>query len=138
MQAPVMWPRPGDHLLRYVGDRFQIRLSRPPELAEDVRAFVRTNLTRATVARAEVVARSGLSREETLTFAGASWRDIPLVQDGEAYVLDLPLLEVGHFRAKAYLRDARGRQWWPDGSDVGISVHPDALRTANIIYCVFP
>jgi predicted glycogen debranching enzyme len=144
-----MWPRPGEHLLRYVGDRFEVRLTLPPEFAgeasrsaratsEELRAFLRTNLTRAEVARAEVVARAGLSREETLTFAGASWRDIPLTLVGDSYVLDLPLLEVGHFRAKAYLRDARGRQWWPEGGDLGISVHPDALRTANVIYCVFP
>jgi starch synthase (maltosyl-transferring) len=138
MQVPTMWPRPGEHLLRYVGDRLQVRLSRPAGLSEDVRAFLRTNLTRAEVARAEVIARAGLSNGDALTFAGASWRDVPLALEADEYVLDLPLLEVGHFRAKAYLRDARGRQWWPEGGDIGISVHPDALRTANIIYCVFP
>src|SRR5258708_17248703 len=33
--------------------------------------------------------------------------------------------------------DGNGFQVWPDGSDLGISVHPDAYRTANTIYCAF-
>ena len=138
MVAPVMSPSPGEHLLRYVGDRFRISLSPVPSLHPSARAFLRTNLTRANQARAEVVARSGLSSADALTFAGASWRDIPLLREGESWTLDLPLLQVGHFRAKAYFSDDRGRQTWPEGSDIGISVHPDNLRTANIIYCVFP
>lgn len=138
MPAPAMWPRPGEHLLRYVGDRFRIQISRPTELDDSARAFLRTNLTRAALARAEVIARSGKAAEETFAFAGASWRDIPLEATADGFALDLALLEVGHFRAKAYCVDARGNQYWPDGSDIGISVHPDRLRTANLIYCAFP
>lgn len=138
MTAPEMWPKPGEHLLRYVGDRFRIKLSRVPELGSDITAFLRTNLTRAALARAEIIAHAGLASEHTFAFAGASWRDIPLYPVGDGFELDLPLLEVGHFRAKAYCVDARGHQYWPEGSDIGISVHPDRLRTANIIYCAFP
>src|SRR5208283_578208 len=29
-------------------------------------------------------------------------------------------------------------QHWPEGADVGISVHPNFARTANTIYCAFP
>ncbi|HEX6244229.1 MAG TPA: glycogen debranching enzyme N-terminal domain-containing protein, partial [Polyangiales bacterium] len=137
MTAPEMWPRPGEHLLRYVGDRFEIRIGRPPELDASARAFLRTNLTREEVARAEVISGAGREAEDTFAFAGASWRDIPLAPRGDGYELDLALLEVGHFRAKAYCVDAKGRQFWPEGSDVGISVHPDQLRTANLIYCAF-
>ena len=49
----------------------------------------------------------------------------------------MPLAEVGYFKAKAYLLDVKGWQHWPDGADVGISVHPDFARTANTIYCAF-
>src|SRR5207302_7807026 len=49
-----------------------------------------------------------------------------------------PLSEVGFFKAKAYLLDPGGWQYWPEGPDIGISVHPDAYRTANILYCAFP
>ena len=57
-------------------------------------------------------------------------------KDGE-WSLELPLAEAGYFKAKAYLIDPQGWQHWPDGPDVGISVHPDSYRTANTIYCAF-
>jgi starch synthase (maltosyl-transferring) len=50
----------------------------------------------------------------------------------------LPLAETGCFKAKAYLLDEKNWQHWPDGSDAGISVHPNFARTANTIYCAFP
>jgi glycogen debranching enzyme len=57
--------------------------------------------------------------------------------DGTGWSLEFPLVEVGYFKAKAYALDARGWQHWPEGGDVGISVHPDQYRTANILYCAF-
>ena len=57
-------------------------------------------------------------------------------KDG-SWSLDLPLTETGYFKAKAYLIDPEGWQHWPDGADLGISVHPDSYRTANTIYCAF-
>jgi starch synthase (maltosyl-transferring) len=133
-----MVPSPSEHLLRYVGDRLVFELHPESGVHEGQRAFLRTNLTRAKVARREVVARAGLVSQETLTFAGASWRDIPLQRTPEGFRLDLPLLEIGHFRAKAYYADEKGVQHWPDGKDLGISVHPNRLRSANTIYCAFP
>ncbi|MET0283625.1 MAG: amylo-alpha-1,6-glucosidase [Polyangiales bacterium] len=136
MSAPVMNPAPGEHLLRFVGDRLRVSLR---GASPSQRAFLRTNLTRARVARAEVIAQPGLREQEELTFAGASWRDIPLERlDDGSYGIEVALLEPGHFLAKAYLRDESGRQSWPDGSDLSIAVHPDRLRTANVIYCAFP
>ena len=132
---PTMTPAPGEQLLRYVGDRLEIALEHPDPAGW--RAFLRTNLTRAEEARAEAIALAGLDSEEP-AFAGASWRDIALQPSAHGWSLDLALTEVGHFRAKAYALDPEGRQHWPDGSDLGISVHPDALRTANTIYCAFP
>src|SRR6185295_11615409 len=55
-----------------------------------------------------------------------------------AWTVSLSLTEPGFFRAKAYAIDPLGRQHWPDGPDFGVSVHPDAYRTANTIYCAFP
>ncbi|MET0343303.1 MAG: amylo-alpha-1,6-glucosidase [Polyangiales bacterium] len=132
-----MAPAPGDHLVRYVGDHLHVSLAPPPGARGPLRAFLRTNLTRAEVSRAEVIAQAGLREQEALTFAGASWRDIPLVAEGDGFALDLPLLQTGHFLAKAYFRDAEGRQTWPDGDNLSISVHPDRLRSANLIYCAF-
>lgn len=132
-----MSPPPGEQLVRFVGDRLRVALTPPPQVGAPLRAFLRTNLTRAKVARSEVLAQTGLREQEELTFAGASWRDIPLTQAAEGFALELPLLETGHFVAKAYCRDESGRQFWPEGRDLSIVVHPDRLRTGNIIYCAF-
>jgi glycosidase len=52
--------------------------------------------------------------------------------------ISFSLTEAGFFKAKAYAIDANGRQHWPHGPDFGVSVHPDAYRSANTIYCAFP
>ena len=132
-----MNPPPGGHLLRYVGDRLRVERGRPAEAGRGWRAFLRTDLTRAAAARLEILALGGREGERR-TFGGSSWRDIPLAATAEGWALDLALTEVGHFRAKAYLRDPEGRQHWPEGQDLGVSVHPDHLRTGNTIYCAFP
>ncbi|MBA3707515.1 MAG: glycogen debranching enzyme N-terminal domain-containing protein, partial [Planctomycetes bacterium] len=132
MPRPSMSPFAGERVLRYVGDR--LRFSLLMEGATDGwRCLLRTNLGRADAARNEMIATLGGAR----TFAGLTWRDIPLIRDRDGWVLDLPLTEVGWFRAKPYAVDPAGVQHWPDGDDVGISVHPDHYRTANTIYCAF-
>ena len=138
MERPAFQPPAGARLARYVGDRLVFRLAHPRAGTPGWRAFLRTNLTRAVRARGEVVELAGTRPGGASTFAGASWRDIPLDPEPGAWSLDLPLTEVGYFRAKAYALDPEGRQHWPDGEDVGISVHPDHLRSGNTIYCAFP
>jgi hypothetical protein len=41
-----------------------------------------------------------------------------MIPDDEGWHLELPLAEVGYFKAKAYLVDPRGWQHWPDGRDI--------------------
>ncbi|HEX7570171.1 MAG TPA: amylo-alpha-1,6-glucosidase, partial [Verrucomicrobiae bacterium] len=55
----------------------------------------------------------------------------------DGWQVELPLAEVGWFKSKAYLLDEKNWQHWPDGSDVGVSVHPNFARTANTIYGAF-
>ncbi|MDR3673005.1 MAG: amylo-alpha-1,6-glucosidase, partial [Holophaga sp.] len=138
MDRPVMTPAPGSRIVRYVGDRLRLSLERPSDAGEGCRALLRTNLTRAARAREETIGLSGADSSDPRTFAGAAWRDIPLRPAAGRWELDLPLTEVGYFRAKAYYLDAQGRQHWPDGGDLGIAVQPDHLRTGNTIYCAFP
>ncbi|HZR20138.1 MAG TPA: amylo-alpha-1,6-glucosidase [Verrucomicrobiae bacterium] len=97
------------------------------------RALLRTNLGRGAALRREILE----AHTQALTAAGSSWRDIPMNWNGSAWSLDLPLTDVGYYKAKAYLVDARGWQRWPEGPDLGISVHPDKYRTGNILYCAF-
>ncbi len=135
MPRPSMTPAAGERMLRYVGDRvrFSLTLDGLDGSGDGWKALLRTNIGRAQAARNEIIATLGGAH----TFAGSSWRDIPLIRQGSSWVLDLPLTEVGWFRAKPYAVDPDGKQHWADGDDIGISVHPDCYRTANTIYCAF-
>jgi predicted glycogen debranching enzyme len=131
-----MTPAPGDRLQRFVGDRIAFGLKdRDGHGAQPGwRAVLRTNLGRAALLRREILQ----AHTRGLPPAGASWRDIAMKEQKGGWVLELPLAEVGFFRAKAYLVDPRGWQHWPPGPDVGVAVHPNGYRTANTIYCAFP
>ena len=131
-----MIPPTGERLLRFVGDRirFTLKSAGSERLAQGWRGFLRTNLGRGSLLRQEILASRGGERPVN----GASWRDIPMRRDGDGWFVELTLAEVGYFKAKAYAVDERGWQVWPEGDDVGVSIHPDSYRTANTIYCAFP
>lgn len=130
----IMSPGPGSRLVGFIGDRvrFTLRLAGKP-LPAGWRGLVRTNLGRAASERDELVATRGAGH----LYGGASWRDIPMEQQGDEWVLELPLNRVTYVRVKPYAVDERGKQHWPHGDDIGLSVHPDSLRSANTIYCAF-
>ncbi len=132
-----MNPAPGERLVRFVGDQLSFSLGTPDgrPLPEGWQARLRTNLGRGHVLRQEII----LAHSRKPQLALASWRDLPMRPDAAGmWTLSLPLTEVGFFKAKAYAIDPLGRQQWPDGPDFGMSVHPDAYRTANTLYCAFP
>src|SRR5712671_5890430 len=130
-----MTPATGERLLRFVGDRlrFTLRSVDGQPLPAGWRGLLRTNLGRGSVLRREIIAARGGEKP----MSGASWRDTPMRREAAEWSIELTLVEVGYFKAKAYAVDERGWQVWPEGADVGISVHPDAYRTANTIYCAF-
>jgi glycogen debranching enzyme/glycosidase len=134
MQPLVMTPGPGERLVRFVGDQLSFRLGLGDSLPEGWQARLRTNLGRGDTLRREIIhAHTG-----RLKLANASWRDVPMAPQDGAWSISFSLTEVGYFKAKAYAIDPQGRQHWPHGPDFGVSVHPDAYRTANTIYCAFP
>src|ERR1044071_4201683 len=130
---PAMMPAPGEQMQRFVGDRVRFVLKNPAGSGpiKEGRARLRTNLGRADLLRREIIQ----AHLTGLPMAGESWRDLPMKAEPDGRSLELPLAEAGFFKAKAYLLDARGWQYWPDGPDVGVSVHPNEYRTANVIYC---
>lgn len=130
-----MQPAPGERILHFVGDkvRFTLRDETNSSAKNGSRGFLRTNLGRAALRRREIIASHALGA----AFAGESWRDLPMQKNGDAWEIEFPLAEVGYFKAKPYLLDAGRRQYWPDGPDAGVSVHPNFARTANTIYCAF-
>src|SRR5689334_8525987 len=129
----IMIPAPGERIVRFVGDRLAFRISSASANPGQWKCFLRTNLGRGPIMRQEIIhAHTG-----RLGLAQSAWRDIPMeFKDGE-WRRDITLTEVGFFRAKAYAVDEEGRQWWPEGADMGVSIHPDCYRTANTIYCAF-
>ena len=129
-----MTPATGERLLRFVGDKiiFQVRVENSAA-QKKWSARLRTNLGRAAARRREIIsAHAGHA-----VVANSSWRDVPMQKTADGWDIELPLAEAGFFQAKAYLLDEKNWQHWPDGSDVGISVHPNFARTANTIYCAF-
>ena len=135
LPKPVMAPATGDRILRFVGDKiiFTLRADKNSGTQKNWTARLRTNLGRAAARRQEIIsAHAGQA-----VVANSSWRDIPMQRTTDGWQIELPLAEVGYFKAKAYLLDEKNWQHWPDGSDVGISVHPNFARTANTIYCAF-
>jgi len=130
-----MSPSPGERILRFVGDKihFSIRDEANASARSDCRGYLRTNLGRAAVRRREIIQSHAMGA----AFADESWRDVPMQKNGDAWEIEFPLAETGYFKAKPYLLDSNRWQHWPDGPDVGISVHPNFARTANTIYCAF-
>src|SRR3954464_2765008 len=139
-----MSPTPGESILRFAGDR--IRFSITTERAAP-QAFLRTNLGRAPRLHAEVLQdyREELARwhappvqgQQTNLPRGLAWRDIPMRPVDGSWELEMTLTEVGFFYAKGYVLDEHQRQVWPNGSNIGITVHPNEYRTGNTIYCAF-
>jgi starch synthase (maltosyl-transferring) len=129
---PIMTPAPGERLARFVGDRVRFTL-RDDTARNGWCGLLRTNLARGTALRREIIA----AHAGEPSHAGASWHDVPMQKSGGVWEIELPLTEVGFFKAKPYLLDPNGWQHWPEGPDVGISVHPNFGRTANSIYCAF-
>ena len=130
-----MAPATGDRVLRFVGDKilFTINAGKNFAAQKNWTARLRTNLGRAAARRQEIISAHGNQG----VVANSSWRDLPMLRAADGWKIELPLAEVGYFKAKAYLLDEKNWQYWPDGSDVGISVHPNFARTANTIYCAF-
>ncbi|MBT6450365.1 MAG: amylo-alpha-1,6-glucosidase, partial [Verrucomicrobiales bacterium] len=131
MAAMTMHPSCGERFVRYVGDTLQFVLRDVPA---GHRAVIRTDIGRASELRQGVIQ----SIQEPEVQLEAGWRDVPMLNTDDGWVVSMALTEVGWFQSKAYTLDVNGQQYWPDGDNIGISVHPDFCRTSNTIYCAFP
>jgi len=130
----VMEPPAGERILGFVGDRITVRLNlRGGAVPKRAAGFLRTTLGRSALVRMEVLGGHGRDR----AVDGTAWRNIPMRPSAQGWELELTLTEPGYYRAKAFALDERGFQAWPIGPDLGITVHPSAVRTGNTIYCVF-
>ncbi|MDP2989882.1 MAG: glycogen debranching protein, partial [Kiritimatiellota bacterium] len=126
-------PAPGQHRLAFCGDmiEFTLRLSSP----EQGEARLRTNIGHAETARREII-REAAEHQKRLA---EDWFDIPMTRvDDRLYRLTLPLLETGHFEAKAlFLPEGASQPRWPEGTNTVINVHPAEYCCANSLYNAF-
>ncbi len=99
------------------------------------KAWVRTNLGQAAIARREIMDR--VERNDIALEKG--WYDIPMTPSGPArFAITLPLHEVGHFQAKCFfIPEERNTPVWPAGDNTIINVEPAGTCCSNIIYNAF-
>jgi len=129
----VQQPEPGQKLLRFKGDVLVISLHLDQPVAGT--AGLRTNLGRAAIARREIVS----AVDDHASTLEQDWFDLPMAQvDNQVFQLRLPLIDVGHFEAKAFFMPAgEDSPIWPPGSNLTINVEPADTCCGNSIYNAF-
>lgn len=137
-------PAPGQCVLKYVGDRLAFSLTGAPEGAT---AFLRTTLGRTFCLQEEIIYQQRVRVAQHFDKRpdvpkpghprGLCWRDVPMRRTGGTWTVEMTVTDVGFFQAKPFYIHPDGRQIWPHGPDIGITVHPDEYRSRNTIYCAF-
>ncbi|MBT5620463.1 MAG: amylo-alpha-1,6-glucosidase, partial [Verrucomicrobia bacterium] len=131
---PSLRPAPGSQHLRFVGDTIRFELSLAQTAAAPLKVCLRTTLGQAREVLQSII--DPVEFGSTPTDEG--WLDIEMSPDGGAWRIDVPLNQVGFFKATAHVRDSSGFHHWVEGKNITISVHPAHTRFGNTIYCAFP
>lgn len=126
-------PPPGQRLLRFCGDTLTVTLNLDRDRPGS--AWLRTNIGYGRITRREIIAQV----HQDLPRLGRDWFDTPMVRvDDRRFAVCLPLVEVGHFEAKAYfLGRGDSRPLWPQGHNTVVNVEPADTCCANGIYNAF-
>ena len=133
MSQLKMYPNPGSQELKFSGDTASFTLTLDQKL--EGQAFLRTNLSRGHVYRQAVI--DAVEGKQGPFDEG--WADLPMtkVSDTE-YEIHFPLLQIGHFEAKAYFLLEDGvTSLWPEGHNYTVNVEPASYRSNNSVYCAF-
>lgn len=126
-------PPPGKRLLRFRGDTLTIGLNL--DHSRKGSAWLRTNIGYGRITRSEIIGEV----HQDLPRLGRDWFDTPMVRVGDRrFEISLPLVEVGHFEAKAYfLGQGEPHPLWPAGENMAVNVEPADACCANSIYNAF-
>jgi len=129
----IQFPLPGTRLLRFCGDVICFSLTVPAGMTG--KAFIRTNLGHARIARREII-RQIENNESRL---GCDWFDIPMKAAGSGrFDITLMLTEVSHFEAKCLFIPGEGLDpIWPSGDNTVINTAPADTCCGDIIYNAF-
>lgn len=126
-------PATASNILQFRGDllTFQIKLDSP---ISNEKAFLRTNIGHAGRKRLEIIAKV----EKNNPIGATDWFDIPMHKDSEnSFSIAIPMLETGHFEAKAYVMRPDQTILWPNGDNIKIKVEPAHTCAANNVYTAF-
>ncbi|AKJ63770.1 amylo-alpha-1,6-glucosidase [Kiritimatiella glycovorans] len=126
-------PAPGTALRRFQGDVLAVELEAGD--AGSGAAYLRTNLGRAAVRRAELIAEV----HEDAPVLARDWHDLRMRPLGDGrYRIDLPLAETGCFEAKAFfLPEGTDDPLWPTGANLELKVESAGYSAANTLYTAF-
>jgi len=99
------------------------------------KAFIRTNLGFADIARKEIISRV----EKGEIKLDEAWYDIEMESvSGTAFKIVLPLHETGFFQAKCFfIPDNQTTPVWPKGDNCVLNVEPAGTICGNILYNAF-
>ena len=126
-------PPPGESRVMYCGDcvTFTLTLSTPGP----GRAWVRTNLGSAVIARNEIIHR--VENDEIIL--DEAWIDIEMSKENDSvYTVVLPLHQTGFFQAKCFfVPEKKAIPVWPPGDNCIFNVAPAGTCCGNIIYNAF-
>ncbi|MCP4671219.1 MAG: transmembrane fusion protein, partial [Desulfobacula sp.] len=126
-------PTPGESKVMYCGDSIFFQLT----LSSNIKgkAFVRTNLGFAKIARKEIIKRV----EKGEIKLDEAWYDIEMVPESDlVFKIVLPLHEAGFFQAKCFfIPENHTTPIWPQGDNYVLNVEPAGTICGNIIYNAF-
>ena len=128
-------PEPGIHLNKIQGDTIKITLRANIPMSGTWRAWVRTNIGHAAVARAEFINHIN----EDVPLLGRDWFDLPMQQESEHHFsIVIGLSEIGHFEAKCLLLPEHALEpLWSPGGNLVINVEPADTCCGNTLYNAF-
>ena len=101
-----MTPAPGERLLRFVGDRVRFSSPGAARLCPPTRAPCSAPISaRRERLRQDIIATHAGKNPMSVAF----WRDVPLQREAAGeWAIELPLTDVGFYRAKAYVLETAG------------------------------
>jgi starch synthase (maltosyl-transferring) len=131
-----MEPAPGTGRLLFAGEVLTVRVwvDPPGGLPSRARAFLRTDLNRASEKRRQVISRV----EKGAPFILAGWHDLPLEPRGEGvFETSVIAFQPGYYELKGFV-EIDNELIWVKGPNASVTIHPLRWRSGNILYCAFP
>ncbi len=129
----IQTPQPDKRMIFFRGDIVTFSL----ELKDTAigRAWLRTNIGRGQIQHDEIIRYA----EKGLPPLSQDWHDLPMKDLGAGvYRIDLPLLEVGRFEAKAFFVSKQDSViLWPSGGNTILKVEPAESASSNTMYTAF-